>query len=108
MHFKTVLPMHSVGLVLKAESCLVSTSLSPSHRTLKCLVSSGLCVAMSLDQEPGKGLKEWLCAYPKPLPPSSVLRVFCGLSLSSSDQGMEIRKQGIGRWAGGLRRIPEV
>lgn len=107
MHFNAVLPMHSVGLVLKAESGLVSTSLSPSHRTLKCLVSSGLCAARNPNQEPGRGLKEWRCAYPKP-PASSVLRVFCGLSLSSSDQGMEIRKQGIGRWAGGLRRIPEV
>lgn len=43
MHFKTVLPMHSVGLVLKAESGLVFMSLSVSQDTEMPSLEWALC-----------------------------------------------------------------
>lgn len=84
-----------------------------------------VCVTVSIPQDTEMPRLEWALCCKEPesrareraegtalhlskAPTSSVLRVFCGLCLSSSDQGMEIRKRGTGRWAGGLRRVPEV
>lgn len=67
MHFKAVLLMVSVGVVLNAASGLVSVSLSASHRMLKMpSLESRLCAARCLNLELGRELMEWLCALPMP------------------------------------------